>query len=260
MRALICNCLILLNFSVFAAEPLPVTKPEAVGLSSAQLARIGSTLKADIDKGRIPGAVIAIARKGKLAYYEALGYTDKDAGTPMTKDAIFAIASMTKPMVGVAIMQLMEHTRLQMSDPVSRWFPELGKLPVGVVKDGVMQSVPARKPITVQDLLRHTSGLTYGARGNTPMHKSQPPSSGGAAARYNAAEFIEALSKAHLVYQPGTAWDYGLSIDVLGLILEKEYGKNLGAVLSERIWKPLGMVDTHFLVPPEKAKRFARAL
>ena len=238
-----------------------MTKPEAVGLSSTQLARIGSTFKADIDKGRIPGAVIAIARKGKLAYYEAFGYTDKEAGTPMTKDAIFAIASMTKPMVGVAIMQLMEDTRLQMSDPVSRWFPELGKLPVGVPnKDGTMQSVPARKPITVQDLLRHTSGLTYGARGNTPMHKSQPASSGAAAARYTAAEFIQALSTAHLVYQPGTTWDYGLSIDVLGLILEKEYGKNLGAVLSERLWKPLGMVDTHFVVPPEKVKRYARAL
>lgn len=261
LRLIACNYLFLLSFSVAVADPLPAAKPEAVGISSAQLARIGTTLKADIDKGRIPGAVVAIARKGKLVYHEAFGYIDKEAGTPMTKDAIFAIASMTKPMVGVAIMQLMEDTRLQMSDPVSRWFPELGKLPVGIPnKDGTMQSVPARRQISVQDLLRHTSGLTYGARGNTPMHKSQPASSGAAAARYNAAEFIEALSKAHLVYQPGTAWDYGLSIDVLGLILEKEYGKNLGAVLSERLWKPLGMVDTHFQVPSEKARRYARAL
>lgn len=260
MRVIVCNLLFLLSFSCIAANPLPVTKPEAVGMSSAQLARIATVLKADIDKGRIPGAVVAIARKGRLAYYEAFGYTDKEAGTPMTKDAIFAIASMTKPMVGVAIMQLMEETRLQMSDPVSRWFPELGKLPVGVVKDGVMQSEPAKRAMTVQDLLRHTSGLTYGARGNTPMHKTQPPSSGGSAARYTAAEFIDALAKSHLLYQPGTAWDYGLSIDVLGLILEKEDGKNLGTVLSERIWKPLGMTDTHFLVPTEKAKRYARAL
>ena len=231
-----------------------------MGLSPEQITRIGTVLRADIARGRIPGAVVAIARKGKLAYYEAFGYTDKEAGTPMTKDAIFAIASMTKPMVGVAIMQMMEETRLQMSDPVSRWFPELGKLPVGVMKNNVMESVPAKRQITVQDLLRHTSGLTYGGRGSTAMHKSQPASSGAAAAQYTGKEFIEALSKAHLVYQPGTTWDYGLSIDVLGQILEAEPNQKLGAILSERIWKPLGMVDTGFLVPPEKVKRFARAL
>jgi CubicO group peptidase (beta-lactamase class C family) len=178
----------------------------------------------------------------------------------MTTDAIFAIASMTKPMVGVAILQLMEEGRLQMSDPVSRWFPEMGKIPVGVVRDGAMQSVPAVRPMTIQDLLRHTSGLTYGARGSTPMHKTQPTSSADAATQFTAAEFIDKLSKAHLAYQPGTAWDYGLSIDVLGLILEKEYGRNLGAVLAERIWKPLGMVDTMFLVPREKSGHFAHPL
>ena len=260
MKTTIAALLLLWCLPTLAADPLPRAAPETVGLSPARLARIGTVLRADIEKGRIPGAVVAIARKGKLVHFEAYGYADKEAGTPMTRDAIFAIASMTKPMVGVAIMQLAEDTRLQMSDPVSRWFPALGKLPVGVVKDGAMQSVPAQRQITVQDLLRHTSGLTYGARGSTPMHKSQPASSGAAAAAYNGAEFIDALSKAHLVYQPGTAWDYGLSIDVLGLILEKEYGKNLGAVLSERIWQPLGMVDTGFVVPPEKAKRYARAL
>ena len=249
-----------ISFAATAADPLPVSRPESVGLSPEKLANIEKILRADIEKGRIPGAVVAIARKGRLAYYEAFGYTDKEAGTPMTKDAIFAIASMTKPMVGVAIMQMMEETRLQMSDPVSRWFPELGKLPVGVVKNGVMESVPARRQMTVQDLLRHTSGLTYGARGSTAMHKSQPPSSGGAAGQYNAAEFIEALAKSHLLYQPGTTWNYGLSIDVLGMILEKEHNQKLGAILNERIWKPLGMVDTHFLVPSEKVKRYARAL
>ncbi len=249
-----------LCFSAQATDPLPISRPESVGLSPEQLARIGTVLRADIERGRIPGAVVAIARKGRLAYFEAFGYTDKEAGTPMTRDAIFAIASMTKPMVGVAIMQMMEETRLQMSDPVSRWFPELGKLPVGVAKGGVMESVPARRQMTVQDLLRHTSGLTYGARGSTPMHKSQPPSSGGSAVRYSSSEFIEALSKSHLLYQPGTTWDYGLSIDVLGLILETEHNQKLGAILNERIWKPLGMVDTSFLVPPEKVKRYARAL
>ena len=260
MKRILFVYLFSLSLFAMAADPLPTSRPESVGLSPEQLARIGTVLRADIDKGRIPGAVVAIARKGRLAYYEAFGYTDKDAGTPMTKDAIFAIASMTKPIVGVAIMQMMEETRLQMSDPVSRWFPELGKLPVGVVKGGAMESVPARRQMTVQDLLRHTSGLTYGGRGSTPMHKSQPASSGGAAAQYTGAEFIDALSKSHLLYQPGSTWDYGLSIDVLGLILEQEQNQKLSAILSERIWKPLGMVDTSFLVPAEKTKRFARAL
>ena len=260
MKQLLFLALSLLAVPAIAADPLPAASPESVGLSPAQLARIGKVLRADIERGRLPGAVVAIARKGQLAYFEAFGYIDKEAGIPMTRDAIFAIASMTKPMVGVAIMQMMEETRLQMSDPVSRWFPELGKLPVGVVKDNVMESVPARRQITVQDLLRHTSGLTYGGRGSTPMHKSQPSSSATAATQYTGGEFIAALSRSHLLYQPGTVWDYGLSIDVLGLILETEHNQKLGTILNDRIWKPLGMTDTSFLVPPDKAGRFARAL
>lgn len=253
------------SFATFAADPLPRARPESVGLSPDQLERIGQVLKADAERGQIPGAVVAIARKGRLAYFEAFGYQDKAAGTPMAKDSIFAIASMTKPMVGVGIMQLVEDTRIQMSDPVSRWFPSLGKLPVGVMRkdaagETIMEAVPARRQITIQDLLRHTSGLTYGARGTTPVHKTFPPSSGGAANQYTGDEFIERLSKVHLLYQPGAAWDYGFSIDVLGLVIEKETGQKLGAYLADRIWKPLGMTDTSFTIPADKAKRFARAL
>ena len=257
--------LLLLSLPAIAADPLPRARPESVGLSPEQLERIGQVLKADIERGRIPGAVVAIARRGKLAYYEAFGYQDKAGGTPMAKDSIFAIASMTKPMVGVGIMQLVEDTRIQMSDPVSRWFPSLGKLPVGVMKKDVagqmvMEAVPAKRQITIQDLLRHTSGLTYGGRGSTPVHKMFPASSGAAANQYTGEEFIERLSKVNLLYQPGSAWDYGFSIDVLGLIIEQETGQKLGAYLEERIWKPLGMVDTTFTVLPDKAKRYARAL
>ncbi len=183
----------------------------------------------------------------------------------MPKDAIFAIASMTKPMVGVGIMQLVEDTRIQMSDPVSRWFPSLGKLPVAAMKTDaagqmILETVPARRPMTIQDLLRHTSGLTYGGRGATPAHKTFPASSGSAAAESTGKEFIERLSKVTLLYQPGSAWDYGFSLDVLGLVIEAETGRSLGSYLNERIWKPLGMVDTGFVVPPDKAKRYARAL
>src|SRR5689334_17182825 len=248
-----------------AADPLPGARPESVGLSPEQLERIGQVLKADVEQGRIPGAVVAIARKGRLAYYEAFGYQDKAANVPMAKDSIFAIASMTKPMVGVGIMQLVEDTRIQVSDPVSRWFPSLGKLPVGVMKkdaagETIMEVVPAKRQITIQDLLRHTSGLTYGGRGSTPVHKMFPASSGSAAAQYTGEEFIDRLSKVNLLYQPGAAWDYGFSIDVLGLVIEKETGQKLGSYLSDRIWKPLGMTDTSFTIPADKAKRFARAL
>ena len=264
-RALLLAVLILLSLNVGAQDPLPRSRPESLGFSSERLDRIGQVLRADIDNGRMPGAVIAIARKGRLVYYESFGYLDKAAGVPMPKDAIFAIASMTKPMVGVGIMQLVEESRIAMSDPASKWFPALGGLRVGVIKTDaaaqtLLETVPARRQMTIQDLLRHTSGLTYGGRGSTPVHKMHPVSSGSAAVEYTGPEFIERLSKVNLLYQPGTAWDYGLSIDVLGLIVEAETGQTLGAYLQERIWKPLGMVDTGFVIPAANVKRYARAL
>ena len=258
-RVIVSLLLVIFAVPALAQDPLPRARPESVGLSPERLERIAQVLRADIEKGRMPGAVIAIARKGRLAYYESFGYLDKAAGTPMPKDAIFAIASMTKPMVGVGIMQLVEESRIAMTDPVSRWFPELGKLPVGVIKDGAMTTEPARRAMTVQDLLRHTSGLTYGGRGTTPVHKMHPASSS-SAAQLTPAQFIERLSKVNLLYQPGSAWEYSLSIDVAGLIIEAETGQTLGAYLQERVWKPLGMTDTGFVVPADKLKRYAKAL
>ena len=258
------TCL-LLSLPAIAADPLPRSRPESVGLSPERLERIGQVLRADIEKGRMPGAVIAIARKGRLVYYESFGYLDKAAGTPMPKDAIFAIASMTKPMVGVGIMQLVEESRVMMTDPAAKWFPALASMQVGVVKkdafgEGALEFVPMRRPFTVQDLLRHTSGITYGGRGSTPVHKLTPASSSFASTNFTGPELIERLSKTPLLYQPGTAWEYGLSIDVLGLIIEQETGQTLGAYLQERVWKPLGMVDTSFVIPADKVKRYAKAL
>jgi CubicO group peptidase (beta-lactamase class C family) len=257
--------LLFLAVSAPAADPLPRTQPESVGLSSERLDRITQVLRTDIDRGRMPGAVLAIARKGRLAYYESFGYLDKTAGTPMAKDAIFAIASMTKPMVGVGIMQLVEESRVAMRDPASRWIPALGKLPVAVVKTDaagqtIMETMPAKREMTIHDLLRHTSGLTYGQTGTTPVHKLYPANSATAGANLTGPEFIEQLSKAALLHQPGTAWEYGFSTDVLGLVIEAETGQMLDAFLQERLWKPLGMMDTGFIVPPEKAERYAKAL
>jgi CubicO group peptidase (beta-lactamase class C family) len=248
-----------------AAEPLPVAKPAAVGMSSQRLERIGQTLRIDIDKGRMPGAVVAIARKGKLVYYEAFGFLDKPAGIPMRKDAIFNIASMTKPMTSVATMLLVEEGKLFLNDPVSAYLPPLGKMPVAVMKTDasgqiIVETVPAKRVMTIQDLMRHTSGLTYGGRGDTAVHKMYPASSASASRAYTGTEFIEKLGTLPLLHQPGTAWDYSLSTDVLGLVVEAITKQSLGQFLDARVIKPLAMIDTGFVVPPEKVSRYAKAL
>jgi len=247
------------------AAPLPEATPESVGLSSARLARIADTLKADIDRGRLPGAVVAVARRGKLAYFQAFGFRDKAAGTAMTTDTIFSIASMTKPMTSIAIMSLYEQGRLFISDPVGKFLSPLAKMPVAVIRKGegdtqVVETVPALRPVSLQDLLRHTSGITYGARGTTPVHKMYPPSSAGSSNTYTAAEFVEKLGGLPLLHQPGTVWDYSLSTDVLGLVVEAVSGQTLGEYLDGLLWKPLAMTDTGFLVPEAKRARYAKSL
>jgi CubicO group peptidase (beta-lactamase class C family) len=234
-------------------------------MSSQRLERIGQTLRIDIDKGRMPGAVVAIARKGKLVYYEAFGFLDKPAGIPMRKDAIFNIASMTKPMTSVATMLLVEEGKLFLNDPVSAYLPPLGKMPVAVMKTDasgqiIVETVPAKRVMTIQDLMRHTSGLTYGGRGDTAVHKMYPASSASASRAYTGTEFIEKLGTLPLLHQPGTAWDYSLSTDVLGLVVEAITKQSLGQFLDARVIKPLAMIDTGFVVPPEKVSRYAKAL
>ena len=241
-----------------AADPLPRAKPESVGMSSARLARIGETLRAEIDKGRFPGAVVAVARKGKLVYYEAVGWRDKDANAPMTKDAIFSIASMTKPMSSVALMQLFEEGRVLVSDPVGKHLPMLANMRVAPDPDKPGETVPAVRQMTVQDILRHTSGLLYGGRGTSALHKMYPPSSSRSGTSMTSEEFLAKLGSLPLAYQPGTVWDYSLSVDVVGLTVEAARGRKLGEVMSERIWKPLGMVDTSFMIPADKQNRYAR--
>jgi CubicO group peptidase (beta-lactamase class C family) len=238
----------------------PTTAPEKVGLSAERLQRITKSFKASVEAKQLAGAVIAIARKGQIAYFEPIGYVDAAKQTPMPPDAIFSIASMTKPMVSLGIMMLHDEGKLFLSDPIGKHLPALADRQLGVVKpDGALELVAPKRQPTVQDLLRHTSGITYGARGDTPVHKLTPPSSSRSAVAYTSAEFTAALAKAPLLYQPGTQWDYSLSTDVLGLIIEAVSGQSLGTFLSERIWQPLGMVDTSFTVPEAKKARYALA-
>jgi CubicO group peptidase (beta-lactamase class C family) len=245
---------------------LPGAKPEAVGMSSARLARIIPALNAEIERGQLPGAVVAVARHGHLVFHEAVGHLGPDRRAPMPLDALFAIASMTKPVTGVAGLLLWEEGRLGLADPIERFLPQLGNRRVAVLNErvlagqGPIETVAAARSITIQDLMRHTSGLTYGGRGTTAVHALYPASSNAAGASLDTATFLERLAAAPLLYQPGTVWDYGLSIDVIGLVVEAVSGQSLGAFLEQRLFQPLGMVDTSVQVPPNKLARLARPL
>ena len=249
-----------------AAEPLPRAKAEDVGFSSEKLNRIGQTLRADVERGRIPGAIVIVARKGRLAYYDTVGFRDKTSGAPMPPDAIFRIASMTKPLVSVATMMLYEEGRLFLTDPVSKYIPQLANRQVGVEKvdpvttKTVFYTVPAESEMTIQDLLRHTSGFTYGNRGTTQVHKLFESGTSGLARDRTPEEYIDRLAKLPLLNQPGTTWEYGVSTDVLGRVVEVVSGKPLGQVLAERIFRPLKMTDTGFVVTADKQARLAQAL
>jgi CubicO group peptidase (beta-lactamase class C family) len=215
---------------------LPRAEPEAVGMSSARLVRIVTALNKEIEAGQLPGAVVAVARRGHLVFHEAVGHLGPDRRAPMARDALFAIASMTKPITGVAGLLLWEEGRLGLADPIERFLPQLGDRRVAVLNEcvlagqGPIETVPAARSITIQDLMRHTSGLTYGGRGTTAVHPLYPASSNAAGATLDSASFIERLAAAPVLYQPGTVWDYGLSIDVIGLIVEAIYGWLAGTI------------------------------
>jgi CubicO group peptidase (beta-lactamase class C family) len=253
----------LLASSVAFAADLPRAKPEEVGMSSERLARIGEVLKADIAAGRIPGAVIAIARHGKLVALDAYGWRDKAASVAMTTDTIFNIASMTKPMTTVGAPMLYEQGKLLIGDPLSRYFPKFSNMRVAARDangEPTTETVPANRPILIQDLMRHTSGIIYGGRGNTLVHKMYPSGSGDASREYDGAAFIDKLASAPLLYQPATVWDYGFGLDLLGLAIEKISGQTLGQYLKANLFTPLGMNDTGFSISAEQAARYAKPL
>ncbi|HXP64953.1 MAG TPA: serine hydrolase domain-containing protein [Steroidobacteraceae bacterium] len=238
------------------SSPLPEAKPEDIGLSTAGLARLGRVMRGEVERGRVPGAVALIARRGRLAYFEAFGERDPASAAPMQSDTIFRIYSMTKPIVSVAAMMLWEEGRFLLSDPISKYLPELGALKVAVARGGEIDQVDAERAITVQDLLRHTSGLTYEFRGNGPVHKMYMAARIYSRDQTNA-EQVAALSKLPLLNQPGTKWEYSRSTDVLGRLVEVLSGVSLGEYLQEHILKPLGMIDTAFHVPSASLGRLA---
>ena len=244
------------------APPLPLAEPESVGFSSERLRRIDAFFAREIERNRVPGAVVAIARNGRLVHFKAYGWTDKERGVRAGTDTIFQLASMTKIMTAVGALALTEEGRLPLQGRVADYFPAFGTMQVGVTgADGKLALEPTKRPVLIHDLLRHTSGLTYGGRpdGASPASALYP--SGSAATHIGKApQFVDAITKLPLVFQPGTVFEYSLSYDVLGAVVEQITGKSLGGHLSDVIFKPLGMLDTGFQVPDGQRARIARPL
>jgi len=243
------------------AQDQPVVKPETVGLSSERLERIGKTVQKDIDGKRIAGAVSLVIRHGQVAWFRAQGMSDREAGKPMRTDSIFRICSMTKPITSVAAMILYEDGKFMLDDPISNYLPEF-KNPKVFMKtaSGVPYTIPATHEITIRDLLRHTSGLTY--QWNSDLgstYKDANVASGLLPYDGTIGDSVKRLATVPLLFNPGEHWEYSLSVDVLGRLIEVVSGMPLDEFFSTRIFEPLGMKDTFFFPPDNKVDRLATA-
>ena len=252
-----------------------LTKPENVGISSERLKNIGESMRSLIDSKKIPGTVTLVARKGEIVHFEANGKRDIERDLPMEIDTIHRIYSQSKPITGAALMMLFEEGKFLMTDPVAKYLPEFSDMQVCVGEEnGKIKTEAATSPITIQQLASHTSGLSYsfmpgpvGAMyiaeeaerglGNIPSaggmlfpEGTKPPFS-------NLRDWTKALAELPLVAQPGTVWNYSVGMDVMGALIEELAGMTFGEFLQERIFGPLGMEDTGFMVPEEKLNRFA---
>jgi CubicO group peptidase (beta-lactamase class C family) len=233
------------------AQSLPsATRPEDVGISSQHLGRLRQQMKMDVENKRIPGAVLLIARNGKIASLDTMGFQDRRAQTPMKTDCIFRVASMSKPITTVAAMILSEEGKLDIGAPVAQYLPEFKEARVGVEKAAL------KRPMTVQDLMRHTSGLTYGIFGNSPVDELYKKSNMFGAK--SLAEMVATIASLPLLHQPGEVWEYSVSTDVLGRVVEVVSGMTLDRFVAERITGPLKMTDTGFYVNTSQATRLAR--
>ena len=235
---------------------LPEAKPECLGLSQARLQRLSDAFQRDIDQGTLPGATILVARHGRIGWFEALGQQDPATGTPMARDSIFRIFSMTKPIVSIGIMQLLEDGELLLTDPLAKYIPEFAAQKVGIESGGTLELVAPSRPITIQDLLRHTSGLTYEHMGQGPVHKLYQQAKLWRRTIDNA-EHARLIAGLPLLCHPGSEWNYSRSTDILGRVIEVISGEPLGAFLTKRILAPLRMTETGFHASPDNRTRLA---
>lgn len=226
------------------------------GMCPVRTQRLMDVLQSEVDRQRLPGAVAVVARRGKIALYESLGVQDPAENGPMAKDAIFRIYSMTKPVVSVAVMMLMEQGKLLLNDPVAKYLPEYALQKVANLVDGSVKLQSVRQQATVQDLLRHTAGLTYEFMGSSAVQRQYAQLRIGSRERTNA-QFSHDLAALPLMFEPGTVWEYGRATDVLGRLVEVVSGQTLGAYFQQHIFAPLGMTETWFTVPKEHHARIA---
>ena len=242
-------------------DTLPLVAPEQVGLSAQRLARIGTWMKGWVDSGKLPGVTVCVMRKGQLAFAETYGKMDVERNKPVRPDTIFRIYSMTKPLTSTAIMMLYEEGRFQLDDPISKFVPAFANQRVFVGGSrGKIDTVPAERDITFRDLLTHTSGLTYGMMETNAVDAMYRAKEGGVDFQTSTAtlkDVVERAAALPLIAQPGKAWNYSISTDVLGYLVEVISGQPFEKFLVEKVIKPLGMVDTDFHVPKEKHDRFA---
>jgi CubicO group peptidase (beta-lactamase class C family) len=252
-RLVLCSLILALSCAVRAGE-LPQASPESQGISPTKLAAAEKAVKELVDKKEYAGAVTLVARNGKIVEWQAVGMRDLATNKPMQKDTIVRIYSMTKPITTVAAMILNEEGKFQLDDPVSKYIPELKGLRVYVGPD---KTEPARREITIRDLMRHTSGFTYGLFGDSAVDKMYMSNRLVTDRNQNLQQFVSHLSALPLKYQPGTKFNYSVSTDVLGRLVEVVSGQTLDAFFAERIFKPLDMVDSGFYVPADKVDRFS---
>jgi CubicO group peptidase (beta-lactamase class C family) len=236
--------------------PLPQAKPESLGLSSIRLQRMSDAFKRDIDKGTTPGVTMMVARRGQIGWFDALGRQNPAGTAPMAHNTMFRIFSMTKPIVSVGIMMLLEDGHFLLNDPVAKYLPEFSNQKVGVDNNGKLDLVPLARPITIQDLLRHTSGIAYEHTGNGLVHRMYQQSKV-RSRKISNAEHAALVASLPLICQPGVEWNYSRSTDILGRLIEVISGKTLGAFLTERILAPLQMAETAFHTGQENADRLA---
>jgi CubicO group peptidase (beta-lactamase class C family) len=242
-------------------QDIPAAKPESVGLSSDRLERIATAVQHDIDDKRIAGAVTLVVRHGKVAWFKAQGMSDREAAKAMPADAMFRICSMTKPITSLAVMMLYEEGKFLLDDPVSKYLPEF-KNPKVLVKpaSGATYTIPATKEITIRDLLRHTSGITYQWNDDVgPMYEKADVASGLLQFDGTIADNVKHLAALPLLFNPGDRFEYSLGVDVLGRLVEVVSGKPLDEFFRTRIFEPVGMKDTYFFPPDNKLNRLATA-
>lgn len=253
---------VFVSSAVVIAQQLPTASPESVGLSSERLQRIATAVDQSIRDKEIAGAVTMVLRRGKVAWLKPQGMLDREAGKAMPADAMFRICSMTKPVTSVAVMMLYEEGKFQLGDPISRYLPEF-KNPKVLVKPangGASYSIPATREITIRDLLRHTSGLTYNWNETLgKMYDDANVATGLLEYDGTIADNVKRLAAQPLLFQPGERWEYSLGVDVLGRLVEVVSGMPLDEFFRKRIFEPVGMKDTYFYVPQEKVGRLATA-